>query len=92
MSNGDRSFFAGAHCRWRCRASPLLPIVHIAFAVMPASAAPTLNLFAVGFPVIIVCGLAIVFLGLPGLQANFMPHCACATAFDLLRGLSSATV
>jgi flagellar biosynthesis protein FliR len=66
-----------------------LLIVHIAFGVM-SRAAPTLNLFAVGFPVIIVCGLAIVFLGLPGLQANFIS--LLRDAFDLLRGLSAATV
>jgi flagellar biosynthetic protein FliR len=35
-------------------------------------AAPTLNLFAVGIPVTLVFGLAIVLLGLPTLQSSFV--------------------
>jgi flagellar biosynthetic protein FliR len=66
-----------------------LLIVHLAFGVM-SRAAPTLNLFAVGFPVTLVCGLAIVLLGLPGVQASFIA--LLRDAFDLLRGLSAAPV
>jgi flagellar biosynthetic protein FliR len=51
-------------------------------------AAPTLNLFGVGFPVTLVCGLAIVLLGLPAVQANFVA--LLRDAFDLLRGLTAA--
>jgi flagellar biosynthetic protein FliR len=48
-----------------------LLIVNIAFGVM-SRAAPTLNLFAVGIPVTLVFGLAIVLLGLPTLQSSFV--------------------
>ncbi|HTT01928.1 MAG TPA: flagellar biosynthetic protein FliR [Steroidobacteraceae bacterium] len=48
-----------------------LLIVNLAFGVV-SRAAPTLNLFAVGFPVSIVLGLVIVSAGLPGLQSSFV--------------------
>jgi flagellar biosynthesis protein FliR len=48
-----------------------LLIVNLGFGVV-SRAAPTLNLFAIGFPVTLVCGLAIIFAGLPSVQAAFM--------------------
>ena len=48
-----------------------LLIVNLAFGVM-SRAAPTLNLFAVGFPISLVFGLVIVLVGLPGLQSSFV--------------------
>ncbi len=48
-----------------------LMIVNLAFGVM-SRAAPALNLFGVGFPIILAFGLVIVFFGLPGVQAQFM--------------------
>ncbi len=48
-----------------------LLIVNVAFGVM-SRAAPTLNLFAVGFPVTLVFGLVIVLVGLPTVQSSFM--------------------
>lgn len=48
-----------------------LLIVNLGFGVM-SRAAPTLNLFAVGFPVTLVFGLAIVLAGLPALQSSFV--------------------
>lgn len=48
-----------------------LLIVNLGFGVM-SRAAPTLNLFAVGFPVTLVLGLAIVLAGLPALQSSFV--------------------
>jgi flagellar biosynthetic protein FliR len=48
-----------------------LLIVNLGFGVV-SRAAPTLNLFAVGFPVSLVCGLAILLLGLPSLQSSFI--------------------
>lgn len=48
-----------------------LLIVNISFGVM-SRAAPTLNLFAVGFPISLVFGLAIALVGLPALQSSFM--------------------
>jgi flagellar biosynthetic protein FliR len=64
-----------------------LLIVNLAFGVM-SRAAPTLNLFAVGFPVTLVCGLVIVLLGLPEVQTNFIA--LLREGFELLRGLSAA--
>jgi flagellar biosynthetic protein FliR len=62
-----------------------LLIVNVAFGVM-SRAAPQLNLFAVGFPITLVFGLAIVLVGLPSVQATFTR--LLAEAFDQLHKLS----
>jgi flagellar biosynthetic protein FliR len=64
-----------------------LLIVNLAFGVM-SRAAPTLNLFAVGFPVSLVFGLVIVLFGLPALQSSFIR--LLGEAFALLRTLLGA--
>jgi flagellar biosynthetic protein FliR len=46
-------------------------IVNFGFGVM-SRAAPTLNLFAVGFPATLALGLVVVLLGLPAVQESFM--------------------
>jgi flagellar biosynthetic protein FliR len=46
-------------------------IVNVAFGVM-SRAAPTLNLFAVGFPITLAFGLVIILLGLPKAQSGFI--------------------
>lgn len=46
-------------------------IVNLAFGIM-SRAAPTLNLFAVGFPVTLVFGLLVLFVGLPSVQTGFI--------------------
>ena len=48
-----------------------LLIVNLAFGVV-SRAAPSLNLFAIGFPITLVCGLVIVMFGLPSVQASFI--------------------
>ncbi len=48
-----------------------LLVVNIAFGVM-SRAAPTLNLFAVGFPITLIFGLVIMYAGLPSVQARFI--------------------
>lgn len=48
-----------------------LLVVNIAFGVM-SRAAPTLNLFAVGFPITLIFGLVIIYAGLPSVQARFI--------------------
>lgn len=48
-----------------------LLIVNIAFGVV-SRAAPTLNLFAIGFPVTLIGGLLIVLAGLPAVQTAFV--------------------
>lgn len=62
-----------------------LLIVNVAFGIM-SRAAPTLNLFAVGFPVTLVFGLVIVLAGLPSVQASFTR--LFEEAVMLLRSLS----
>jgi flagellar biosynthetic protein FliR len=62
-----------------------LTIVNLAFGVV-SRAAPSLNLFAVGFPVSLVCGLVIVFASLPLLQSSFVR--LIADAFALARRLA----
>jgi len=47
-----------------------LLIVNLAFGVV-SRAAPTLNLFAIGFPVTLIGGLLIVMYGLPAVQSGF---------------------
>ena len=46
-----------------------LIVVNLSFGVM-SRAAPTLNLFAVGFPVAMLLGFVVIFLNLESLQAN----------------------
>lgn len=48
-----------------------LLIVNLAFGVVSRTA-PTLNLFAIGFPVTLIGGLLIILLGLPAMQAGFI--------------------
>ena len=61
-----------------------LLIVNLAFGVM-SRAAPSLNLFAVGFPISLVFGLVIVLVGLPALQSSFIK--LLGQAFVLLHAL-----
>lgn len=46
-------------------------IVNLAFGVM-SRAAPSMNLFGVGFPAILAFGLVIVMLSIPGVQTQFL--------------------
>jgi len=48
-----------------------LLVVNLAFGVV-SRAAPSLNLFAIGFPITLVCGLVIVMFGLPSVQSRFI--------------------
>lgn len=47
-----------------------LLVVNIAFGVM-SRAAPQLNIFAVGFPFTLLCGLALIWVGLSAFHTNF---------------------
>lgn len=47
-----------------------LLVVNIAFGVM-SRAAPQLNIFAVGFPFTLICGLALMWVGLAAFATNF---------------------
>lgn len=66
-----------------------LLIVNLAFGVM-SRAAPSLNLFAVGFPITLILGLAIVLIGLPSLQSSFIT--LLRDAFQLLGGLPAGRI
>ncbi len=48
-----------------------LLIVNLAFGVV-SRAAPSLNLFAIGFPVTLIGGLLVVLAGLPAVQSGFV--------------------
>ncbi|MFL6617242.1 MAG: flagellar biosynthetic protein FliR [Povalibacter sp.] len=61
-----------------------LLVVNLAFGVM-SRAAPTLNLFAVGFPISLIFGLIIIYIGLPAVQSTFIE--SLEAAFELIRGL-----
>lgn len=64
-----------------------LLIVNLGFGVM-SRAAPSLNMFAVGFPITLVFGMAIVLLGLPAVQSGFTQ--LFDDSLQLLRALSGA--
>jgi len=61
-----------------------LLIVNLAFGVV-SRAAPSLNLFAVGFPVSLVVGLLVVLVGIGPLQSSFTE--LLANGFEFLRHL-----
>jgi flagellar biosynthetic protein FliR len=61
-----------------------LLVVNLAFGVM-SRAAPTLNLFAIGFPVTLIFGLVIVWAGMPSVQATFIE--SLEEVFELMRML-----
>lgn len=61
-----------------------LLVVNLAFGVM-SRAAPSLNLFAVGFPISLIFGLVIVYVGMPSVQGTFIE--SLDDAFMLIRGL-----
>lgn len=77
--------FAGA-LRVALPGMTALLVANLAFGVV-SRAAPTLNLFAVGFPAMIVFGLLIVLLGLPSVQGAFLE--LIEAAFSLLGGLGT---
>jgi flagellar biosynthetic protein FliR len=62
-----------------------LLIVNVAFGVV-SRAAPTLNLFSVGFPVSLIFGLIIVLFGLSSVQSSFTR--LLEEGLSLIRGLS----
>jgi flagellar biosynthesis protein FliR len=64
-----------------------LLVVNLAFGVM-SRAAPTLNLFAIGFPITLIFGLAIIFAGLPAVQGTFID--SLEQVFELLRAMLGA--
>jgi flagellar biosynthetic protein FliR len=61
-------------------------VANVAIGVM-SRAAPTLNLFAVGFPLTLFFGLAIVWLGLPAVQEGFVR--LITEAFAMLASLGA---
>jgi flagellar biosynthetic protein FliR len=84
VAEWGRQLFAGAVTIALPGVTALL-IVNVAFGVM-SRAAPQLNLFAVGFPITLVFGLAIILVGLPSMQATFTR--LLGEAFELLRRIS----
>ena len=61
-----------------------LLVVNIAFGVM-SRAAPQLNIFAVGFPFTLICGMALMWIGLATFPVNFDDF--MAGGFEFVRDL-----
>ena len=78
--------FAGA-LRVALPGMTALLVANLAFGVV-SRAAPTLNLFAVGFPAMILFGLLIVLFGLPAVQTGFVE--LIDAAYALLGRLGAA--
>jgi flagellar biosynthetic protein FliR len=70
LANFGTTLFSGALMIALPGLTALL-IVNFGFGIM-SRAAPTLNLFAVGFPAALALGLIIVMIGLPGMQNGFI--------------------
>lgn len=64
-------------------------VVNIGFGVM-TRAAPQLNIFAVGFPIIMTVGFALMFITVPNLQPQFEQ--LTEGALELMRGMLQKTV
>jgi len=78
-----RQLFAGALTVALPGMAALL-VVNLAFGVM-SRAAPTLNLFAVGFPITLIAGLVIMYVGLPSVLVAFGQ--SLEAAFGVIRTL-----
>lgn len=61
-----------------------LLVVNLAFGVM-SRAAPSLNLFAIGFPITLIFGIIIIYAGLPTVQSTFVG--SLERAFELIGAL-----
>jgi flagellar biosynthesis protein FliR len=64
-----------------------LLVVNLAFGVM-SRAAPTLNMFAIGFPITLTFGLIIIYAGLPSVQTTFIE--SLELVYDMMRGMLGA--
>jgi flagellar biosynthesis protein FliR len=85
LANWGSELFLGA-LRVALPGMTALLVVNLAFGVT-SRAAPSLNLFAVGFPVTLVFGFVIVLLGLPGLQGVLTD--LLDAAFGFMRALTA---
>jgi flagellar biosynthetic protein FliR len=83
LADWGGSLFSGA-LRIALPGMTALIVVNLAFGIV-SRAAPSLNLFAVGLPVTLVVGLAIVLFSLPGLQTS--ATAMMADCFNFLRSL-----
>jgi flagellar biosynthetic protein FliR len=87
LANWGSELFLGA-LRVALPGMTALLVINLAFGVT-SRAAPAMNMFAVGLPVILVFGLVIVMLGLPGMQTGFTDM--LNSSFQFLRILSAGT-
>lgn len=70
VASWGRTLFTGALMVALPGVTALL-IVNLAFGVV-SRAAPSLNLFAIGFPVTLIAGLLVILAGLPAMQSGFV--------------------
>jgi flagellar biosynthetic protein FliR len=84
LANWGSELFLGA-LRIALAGMTALVVINLGFGVM-SRAAPSLNLFAVGFPITLAFGLVVVLLGLPAMQTGLTE--LLGTAFQYLRALT----
>ena len=86
MAAWGRELFAGSLMVALPGMAALL-VVNVSFGVM-SRAAPSLNLFAIGFPITLIFGLIIIYAGLPTVQLTFVG--SLDRAFELIAELTSS--
>lgn len=86
LANWGTQLFAGS-LRIALPGITALLVINMVFGVT-SRAAPSLNLFAVGLPVTLVFGLAVIMLDLPSMQSGFTD--LLDAAFTLLRSLTGS--
>ena len=86
MAGWGSEMFAGALLIALPAVTALL-LVNLAFGVV-TRAAPQLNIFAVGFPVMMLTGFAVIFMTLPELSNHV--ESLLVSAFGLIQGLTGA--
>jgi flagellar biosynthetic protein FliR len=85
MAGWGSELFVGA-LRVALPGMTALLVINLAFGIT-SRAAPAMNMFAVGLPVILIFGLVIVLLGLPGMQTAFADM--LGSSFQFMRDLSA---
>ena len=86
LSAWGNQLFAGA-LRVALPGITAMMVINLAFGAI-SRAAPSLNMFAVGFPITMIFGLLVVFFGLSSLQSGFTEM--MRSTFEFLQSLISA--
>jgi flagellar biosynthetic protein FliR len=87
LANWGSQIFLGA-LRIALAGMTALVVINLGFGVM-SRAAPSMNLFGVGFPITLVFGLIVVLLGLSSMQSGLVEM--LGSAFQFMRALSGSS-